>query len=61
MADERVQVDCRATPNVAGCTLQIIGREDEVIDAAAMHAVAVHGHEDGAELREMIRSQLQPA
>jgi predicted small metal-binding protein len=29
--------------------------EQELLEAAAQHAVAVHGHEDTAELREMIR------
>jgi predicted small metal-binding protein len=57
----RVVVDCRDIPNEVGCTLAISGEEDEVVDAATAHAAAVHGHEDGPELREMVRSSLKPA
>jgi len=57
----RKMVDCRKVPNEIGCTLTIAGTEDEVIDAAAAHAVAMHGHEDTPELRDMIRSSLEDA
>jgi hypothetical protein len=39
----------------------IIGEEDEVVRAAAEHAVSVHGHEGGPELREQITQFLEPA
>jgi hypothetical protein len=52
--------DCRSFPNEVGCTLAISGEPDEVVEAASTHAVAVHGHEDGPELREMIRTSLVP-
>jgi hypothetical protein len=48
-------------PNEIGCTLTIVGGEEEVLDAAAAHAVAKHGHQDTPELREMLRSGLQDA
>jgi predicted small metal-binding protein len=57
----RKMIDCRAVPNEVGCTLTIAGSEDEVVDAAAAHAVAVHGDTDSPELREMLRGALQPA
>ena len=57
----RVVADCRDFPNEVGCTLAISGEEPEVVDAASAHAAAVHGHEDGPELREMVRSSLKPA
>jgi predicted small metal-binding protein len=57
----RKMIDCRAVPNDIGCTLTIAGTEDEVLDAAAAHAVAKHGHEDTPELREMLRAGLVPA
>lgn len=57
----RVVADCRDIPNEVGCTLAISGEEAEVVDAASAHAAAVHGHEDGPELREMVRSSLKPA
>jgi predicted small metal-binding protein len=57
----RKMIDCRKVPNEVGCTLTIAGQEQEVLDAAAVHAVAVHGHEDTPELRDMIRSDLEDA
>lgn len=56
----RMIADCRDFPNEVGCTLAIAGEPDEVVDAATAHAVAVHGHEDNPELREMVRSSLRP-
>ena len=51
--------DCRELPSESGCTLTISGEEDEVVRAAAEHAVSVHGHTDGPELREEIRGMLK--
>lgn len=56
----RVVADCRDFPSDSGCTLTISGEEDEVLDAATQHAVAVHDHDAGPELREAIRSTLKP-
>ena len=53
-------VDCREMPSEAGCTLTISGEEEEVVRAAAMHAVDVHGHADSTELRDQLRSMLKP-
>ncbi|MDP9092747.1 MAG: DUF1059 domain-containing protein [Actinomycetota bacterium] len=55
----RKVADCRDVPSERGCTLTISGEEDEVLEAAAQHAVASHGHEDSSELREMIRGGLK--
>ena len=33
--------------------------EEEVVEAAAQHAVKVHGHEDGLELRAMLRQGVK--
>jgi hypothetical protein len=55
----RVIADCRDFPSESGCTLTISGEEGEVLDAAVAHAVAVHQHHDGPELRDMIRSSLK--
>jgi predicted small metal-binding protein len=57
----RKMVDCRKVPSEIGCTLTIAGEEQELLDAAAAHAVAVHGHEDTPELRDMIRSGMEDA
>lgn len=57
----RKMIDCRTMPSEINCTLTIAGEEDEVLDAAVMHAVAKHGHEETAELREQIRGGLVDA
>jgi predicted small metal-binding protein len=57
----RKMLDCRKVPSETNCTLTIAGTEDEVLDAAAAHAVARHGHEDTPELREMLRGSLENA
>jgi predicted small metal-binding protein len=54
-------IDCRTMPSDIGCTLTIAGEEDEVLDAAAMHAVAKHGHANTPELREQLRGGLTDA
>ncbi|MGK5638423.1 DUF1059 domain-containing protein [Streptomyces sp. URMC 126] len=55
----RKVADCRRYPSESGCTLTISGEEDEVLRAAAEHAVSVHGHEDTPELREKLRDFLE--
>ena len=55
----RKVADCREFPSEINCTLAISGTEDEVVEAATMHAVAAHGHTDSPELREQIRSTLK--
>ena len=57
----RRMVDCRTMPSEIGCTLTIAGEEEEVLDAAVMHAVDKHGHENTPELRETIRAGLVAA
>jgi hypothetical protein len=58
---ERKKLDCRSFPNARGCTLTMEGSEDEVLDAGILHAITVHGHTDGPELREQLRALLQDA
>lgn len=56
----RKYVDCREVPSDTGCTVGIAAdSEDEVLDAAVQHAVAVHAHEDSPELRAMIRQTIK--
>jgi predicted small metal-binding protein len=53
-------IDCREVPSESNCTIAISAdSDDELINAAAQHAAAVHGHEDNAELREMIRGGIR--
>jgi len=56
----RMMADCRRFESDSMCTLTIIGEADEVVDAAATHAAAVHGHTDTPELREQLRMTLEP-
>src|SRR2546430_12742506 len=39
-------------------SLSITGEPDELVAAAAQHAVTVHGHADAPELREQLRGLL---
>jgi predicted small metal-binding protein len=55
----RKVADCREMPSESGCTLTIAGEEEEVVRAAAEHAVSVHGHQDGADLRASVRGMLK--
>jgi predicted small metal-binding protein len=55
----RKVADCRDMPSESGCTLVIAGEEDEVVRAAAMHAIDAHGHDDTPELREQVRGMLK--
>jgi predicted small metal-binding protein len=57
----RYMIDCRKVPSENNCTLTIAGTEDEVLAAAAEHAVAAHGHDGTPELRDMLRGALEPA
>jgi hypothetical protein len=50
-------IDCRDFPGP--CTLAISGETDEVVVAQAAHLVAVHGMDDGGDLRGYIRSVLK--
>ena len=56
----RMMADCRRWPSDSNCSLTIIGEEEEVVQAAAEHAVSVHQHEDTPEFREQIRNFLEP-
>ncbi len=54
-------IDCREFPSESGCTVAISAdRDDELIDAAAQHAVRVHGHQDGPELRQQLSQIIKP-
>jgi hypothetical protein len=57
----RKMLDCREMPSESGCTLALTGEEDEVVEAGAAHAVAVHGHTDGEDLRTTLRGALRDA
>jgi hypothetical protein len=57
---QRKFIDCRAFPSEQKCTVAISAdTEDELLEVAVQHAVAVHGHKDTPELRSMIRGIMQ--
>jgi len=52
----RKYIDCREFPSDSKCSVAIAAdTEAELLDAAAQHAVAVHGHKDSPELRTELR------
>ena len=56
----RMFIDCRTVPTEKKCTISIAADDrDELIEAAVQHAIAVHGHADTPELREMIGQAIQ--
>jgi len=55
----RKYVDCREVPSDSKCTIAITAdSEQELIEAATQHAVAVHKHQDTPELRKMIKQAI---
>jgi predicted small metal-binding protein len=56
----RMYIDCRQYPSDTNCSVSIAAdTKKELIEAAAQHAVAVHGHKDGPELREQISKMIK--
>ena len=52
----RKYIDCREFPSEMNCTIAIAAdSEDELLEAAVQHAVAVHGHGDSPEFRNQLR------
>ncbi|MBV9333303.1 MAG: DUF1059 domain-containing protein [Candidatus Eremiobacteraeota bacterium] len=53
-------IDCREYPSEMKCTIAISAdSDDEVVEAAAQHAISVHRHDDSPELRTMLRSAVK--
>ena len=52
-------IDFRTMPSEIDCTVTISGEEHEILELAAAHAVAVHGHTDGEELRDGLRRVMR--
>jgi hypothetical protein len=55
----RYYVDCREMPSESNCDLAMSGSEQHLVEAAVVHAVTAHGHEDNEELREGIRGAMK--
>jgi predicted small metal-binding protein len=53
----RKYIDCREFPSEMNCTVALSAdSENELIEAAVQHAVAVHHHADSPELRSQLRT-----
>jgi predicted small metal-binding protein len=56
----RMVIDCREFPSEMNCTIAISAdSKPELLEAAVQHAIAVHGHKDSPELREMIGQAIK--
>jgi predicted small metal-binding protein len=56
----RKYIDCREVPSETNCTIAISAdTENELLEAAVQHAVAVHKHEDTPEIRKLIRAAMK--
>ena len=56
----RKYIDCREFPSDTKCSITISAdREDELLEAAAQHAAAVHKHADTPELREQLKQVMR--
>ncbi len=53
-------IDCRDYPSEMNCSIAIAAdSENELMEAAVQHAVAVHGHQDTRELRDTLRQVIK--
>lgn len=55
----RKYIDCREMPSDNDCDLAMAGSDKHVLDAAVIHAVTAHGHENTPELRDQIKGILK--
>jgi predicted small metal-binding protein len=56
----RKYIDCRDVPSEMNCTIAIAADSDEeLLEAAVQHAVAVHGHSDSPEFRSQLHSAFK--
>jgi predicted small metal-binding protein len=53
----RKYIDCRECPSDVNCSVALSAdTEDELMEAAVQHAVAVHQHTDSPELRSQLKT-----
>jgi len=55
----RYYIDCREMPSESNCDLAMAGSEQHVVEAAAIHAITAHQHEDTPELRDEVRQHMK--
>ena len=55
----RKYIDCREFPSETKCSVTIAADgENELLDVAVQHAIAVHGHQDTQEFRQQLREAI---
>ena len=56
----RKYIDCRNVQSETKCTVAISAdSEQELMDIAVQHAVAVHGHRDTPEFRQQLKEAIR--
>ena len=56
----RKAIDCRDYPSDMNCSVALSADSaDELLEIAAAHAVAAHGHTDTPELRAVLRGMFK--
>jgi len=56
----RKAIDCREYPSDMNCSVALSADSaDELLEIAAAHAVAAHGHSDTPELRAVLRGMFK--
>ena len=56
----RKSIDCREYPSEMNCTVALSADSaEELVEIAAAHAVAAHGHTDSPELRAVLRGMFR--
>ncbi len=56
----RKYIDCREFPSDINCTVALSAdSEQELVEAAVQHAVAVHSHQDTPELRKQLKQMFK--
>ena len=55
----RKYIDCRDMPSDNNCDVAMSGSEEHLVEAASIHAITAHKHDDTPELREQIRGALK--
>jgi len=56
----RMFIDCRDYPSEMNCSISIAAdTKKELVEAAVQHAVAVHGHKDNKQLRDMLGKAIK--
>jgi predicted small metal-binding protein len=56
----RKYIDCREYPSDMNCSVALAANtENELLEAAVQHAVAIHQHQDTPELRQQLRKMFK--